>query len=204
MLPKISIVISTHGDGVHLNRIMDCIQLQRAYKRKSNSFITADSYFKMPEVIIVSHGPFTAIPSYNAPKVIQVPYIENSFGHHGREVGILKATGDYIALTNSDNLYVDGWLSRMQDVLDKHKKVGMVHWRCVNNLGCWQAMGGERIRRGLIDMSCVLVASKVAKKVGFPWRNFDADADFILSCENLCKSRKLAVIHIPDILSIHN
>lgn len=213
---KISIIISTHGEGRDLNRILSCLELQRNYVLqngdKGSIYYAPKEYLHLyeplpyaesaVETIIVSHGKFTG-PYPDS--VYEVPYVEGSYGHHARALGIQLARGDWIALTNSDNLYVDGWLCRVIHFINKYPKLGLLHWKCVNNYANWGTSGGPNIRKsGTIDMCCVMVKSNIAKKVGFPWRHMAADFNFIDGCRKMCERRKLDVIYIPEILAVHN
>lgn len=212
MIPKISIVITTHGKCQGLNSILDNILSQRknvlgvhsVTGEKNCKWALGDKCDYPVEIIICSDG--TVDPKLKSAlkswcKFIECPK-EGGVGHHTRAPGIEAATGDYVVLTNSDNFFVLGWLHRI--ISNIKYSTGIIYWDCVNNLWGWTHGSGSRLRRGGIDLCCAAIKTSIAKEVGFPFRNYDGDWDYIAACLKLCNDREYAVTYLPEILTIHN
>lgn len=135
-------------------------------------------------------------------KIIENPK-EGGVGHHTREPGIRAATGDWIVLTNSDNYFVSGWRHRIEQFICK-PQYGMVYWDVVNNLQMWGTQGGSAPKRGYMDLSCAAVKTEIAKRVGFAWRDYEADWAYMQACMKLCRKEGLEIIHLEQTLSVHN
>jgi hypothetical protein len=120
-------------------------------------------------------------------------------GHNTREPGIINSSGQFIVLTNDDNYYVSGFVSRLADEITSNPS-DIYAWNCVHNAWAWQ---GPRvgISRGRIDLGCVAVRMEIAVQVGFPWRSYDGDFDYIEACMNLSGR---TIRFIDEILSVHN
>ena len=207
---KISVVITTHGKAEDIGVMLNCLRNQFEFIPKADSRDPSSEVlwgkgkpYKHPLEIIVScdgryeGGIFpTAVDS-----LIECPK-EGGVGHHTRNPGINAATGDWIILTNSDNYFVQGTFY----LLSKHfrENVGLIYYNCINNLWQYGDNGGVMLRRGMIDLSCVCVRSFIAKKIGFPYRNYDGDWDYIYDCAQESRSRNLEIVKLPYTLSVHN
>lgn len=198
----ISFVITTHGSAEDLHALVASLRTQREYDLANRAgryildyplefILTVDGEYKgrLPKLT----------PLENAYYVIQENRKKGGVGHSTRSPGIEKARGDYIILTNSDNLFFCGFLNFFINSVDHHKGPDMLMWDCVNNLWGWKSKESE-IKRGKIDLSCVAVKGEIAKKVSFPYTNYDGDFDYIEACSKLAKS----VVHIPRTLCVHN
>lgn len=207
---KISIIITTHGDGRDLPGILNSIECQRQYRSgvstKGQPYnYEAGEYFTKPniEVIVSCDGPFGRMDVFAGVH----RWVENEksvvpcCGHNTREAGIEAATGDWIYLTNSDNFLCHGWYHSLVQCLQPD--YGIVYWDIVSNLWQWQARSA-RMEWGAIDLSSLIVRSEIAKQVGFPFRNYDGDWDYIDACWSLCKANNLRSVHICEVLSVHN
>lgn len=221
----ISIVISTHGDSRDVPTMLNLLERQRVYsrgvpphapKQKPVDFL-AGKYlspfdYDLIEVVVVSHGPIIGGSINGAvmdrvAQFIELPVIPNSFGHHCREAGIKAATGDWIVLTSADNLFCAGWLHHVMQAV-RRPLVGMVVWKVVNNYWGWTTgkqypRGKEKVERGQIDACSAMVRADIAHKIGFPFRNMDGDADYLLGCALEAKRRRLKVEFLPQILAVH-
>lgn len=235
MPPKISIVITTHGDSRYLPCILSSIENQREAVVGKHSTAGHDVFWELGEpcavereVIVVSDGELDDIVEYRP--VIDVPrgpnpllgnkcdYFEiegyevdliklcpkesHPCGHHTREPGIMAATGDYVVLTNQDNVFMLGWLS----LISKHFKpsVGLIVYGGINNLWRYSDRGGVKLKRGFVDLSFVAVRREVAQKVGFPFREYEGDWEYIDACRSECGKRGLEVVKVEAILVVHN
>lgn len=210
MSDKISIIITTHGEGRDLPGILNSIECQRQYrsgistKGQPYNYEAGDYFTKPPiEVIVSCDGPFGKMDVFAGVH----RWVENEksvvpcCGHNTREAGIQAATGDWVYLTNSDNFLCHGWLhSVVQCCLPQY---GMVIWNVVSNLWTWTAPTAA-LSWGQIDLSSVLVRADIAKEVGFPGREYDSDWEYINACEKLCRQKRLLPIFIRETLSVHN
>lgn len=217
-IPKISIVITCHGKALDLPIMLMCLEQQRANLEGKHSVTGAPTYYAMGEyckhereVIMVSDGPFEGlVTGYNFPSyIIECPKEkQKNVGHHTREPGIKAATGDWIVLTNADNYFVTGWLDRL--VTNITDDLGLIFWDCVHNGWKWSDKAGDgrfhgcQLKRGYIDLSCVAVRAPVAKKIGFPFRSYEGDYDYIAACARECDNLKLGIGHIQETLLVHN
>lgn len=216
MSDKISIVVACHGKGEYLPGLMNSIVMQRQYRSGISTKGTPFNYeagarfSKMNvEVIICWDGDKTsemmelfAISAWPEVDLKQIACpAEGGVGHHTREHGIRIATGDWIVCTNQDNFFMHGWLHSVVQCCLPH--YGIVYWDMVSNLWTWKAPSAA-LTWGQVDLSSCCVRAEIAKEVGFPFRNYDGDWDYIDACSKLCQQRGLRPIHINEILSVHN
>lgn len=156
------------------------------------------------EPIIVCDGPPLFLedgaPAMEGVRLITCP-LEGGVGHHTRGPGIEAANQPWVTLTNSDNYFVAGWLSQIKPHLEDPRNQ-IVGWGCLNNLWRWQARAPMPLR-GFIDLSCVAVRTEIAKQVGFPFRNYDGDFDYIMACYKAAGGKR-RVKMLPEILCVHN
>lgn len=202
----ISVVITTHGNGHDLNVMLGSLENQRVYLPKKLPNNRELHWFAGPksqvllEVVVTCDGKFEGtLPEYAY--LVECPKM-GGVGHHTRGQGIKFTEGNYIVLTNSDNYFVSGFLHSLHKALADD--VGVVYWNCVNNLWSWGTLGGSRLERGHIDLSCAAVRSDIAKAVGFPFRNYDGDFDYIHACCTAARKKNLQIVYINEILSVHN
>lgn len=210
----VSIVITTHGKGRDLPCILSSLELQRTHLQGTHSrdrhpvqWVMGDYLDKRDypyEVIVTCDGPYTG-PALNVDRVIENE-AKGAPGHHTRAPGIEAATGDWIVLTNSDNYFMSGWRSLLDEHLSK-PYTGMMYWQGVNNLWNYTtraSQGGVQLKRGFIDLSFVCVRAEIAKEVGFPFTTYDGDWEYIDDCCLHCIGTGKDVIKMPEILSVHN
>lgn len=210
--PDVSIVITTHGSALDLPGMLHAIANQREYGEGKHSR-TGQPICCVPvgdcplgyEVIVVTDGPsgiddLRMAPYYN--RLVVCPKENHPAGHHTREPGIMTAEGVWIVLTNSDNYFCAGWLWAIADSV-RNPGVGMIYWDIANSLGNWRTHP-SKLARGHIDLSCVAVRREIAQQVGFPFREYDGDADYILACAKLVKSKNLGIAYLPQLLAVHN
>lgn len=211
----ISVVITTHGDGHDLPGILSSLENQRQYQKGVSTKGTIYLYEAGPrieplpiEIVLTWDGPpkhnRAHVELFNKIKPVQVSSAKAEppcCGHNTREPGIMAANGDWIVMTNSDNFFMHGWLNALEKVL--RPGVGIAYWNIVSNLWRWQAVKSQLIW-GQIDLSCVCVRADIAKDVGFEWRNYDGDWNYIDACVKLCDTMKLRKVHIDEVLGVHN
>ena len=218
MSTKISIVITCHGQAIDLPIMLMCLQQQRVNLEGKHSVTGAPTYYAMGnyceheyETIVVSDGEFAGslLGSFPVPEIVECHKDKSkNVGHHTREPGIKKATGDWIVLTNADNYFVAGWLDRL--VTNISDDMGLIFWDCIHNGWRWSSKAGDgkihgcQLKRGYIDLSCVAVKSEIAKKIGFPFRDYEGDYNYIAACARECDKLGLKIGHIPETLLVHN
>lgn len=210
MTDKISIVITTHGEGRDVPGILNSIEMQRQYRTGTSTRgepynYEAGPHFTKPpiEVIVSCDGPFDRMDIFAGVHrwVENEKSIAPCCGHNTRDAGIQAATGEWIVLTNSDNFFMHGWYHSVAQCL--LPEYGLVYWDIVSNLWTWRAPSA-RLEWGQIDLSSCCIRADIAKEVGFPFRNYDGDWDYVDACNKLCLQRGLRSVHINEILSVHN
>lgn len=133
----------------------------------------------------------------------------NNWGHSSREYGLQNRISDapYITITNCDNYYVPIWVSDICTLVNND--IDFIYWDCVHNhknpnfdRSCGYGLLNSKLNKCWIDMGCVAVKSDIANKVGFPFRDFEADWKFFEKCLKLIPNKK--IYKIPKILFVHN
>jgi hypothetical protein len=123
--------------------------------------------------------------------------VNGYWGHPNREWGLAFVDTPYMMWTNHDNYYVPTFLQEMLDKLESDDSdfvyCDMVHsHQKYNILRTWPAVGG-------VDMGAFIVKSKIAKKIGFPYRDFCADGrfveDVVSSGAKISKVEKFLFVH---------
>jgi len=208
----VSIVITCHGAAAELPIILGSVATQREYKPIPHSRTGAPCLYGAGgvcdyprEVIVVSDGCLYPGPGLDAAYGMSCKILEyqkeGGVGHHTREPGILAAKGDWIVLTNMDNYFMSGWLHHVSQCF--MPQVGLVYWDCVHNAWRWQSRP-SKLERGGIDLSCVTVRADIAKQVGFSFRDYDGDWDYIDACAKAAQQAGLELLHVPLTLCVHN
>lgn len=221
MTNKISIVITCHGKARDLPIMLMCLDQQKVNLEGKHSVTGAPTYYAMgdyctheKEIIVTWDGDAVDNTEFNSFDAIVNWTIENpkesnkNVGHHTREPGIMATSGNWIVLTNADNYFVSGWLDRV--VTSIAPDSGLIFWDCIHNAWRWSDKGGDgkfhgcQLKRGSIDLSCVAVRSEIAKKIGFPFEDYEGDYEYISACARECDKLGLQIVHIPEILFVHN
>jgi len=97
------------------------------------------------EVIVVDNASSDGsvqMVSKKFPKVILVANKENEGFAGGNNIGLKKASGDYLLLLNSDTRFVENTLSRMIEYMPQNPKVGISSCQLVYEDGEIQPSGG--------------------------------------------------------------
>lgn len=216
--PRISIVAATHPGSPFRRGFIEAFRTQRIYTPKLNEHGVMVHYYTDGfiqdgpfEIIFISDGELDhKVTKRDEPadlvkyfSVIKEPV--PCCGHNTRSYGIGRAAGDFIILTNDDNYYVSGFISRLTDEIRAHPCNDMYTWNCVNNLWKWEAWNC-RLQRGKIDLGCAAVKADIAREVGFPWRHYDGDYDYLDACAKMSRKSNVwpGVHHINEVLFVHN
>lgn len=138
----------------------------------------------------------------------------NDYGHSLREIGLEKATGEYILITNADNYYSPKALEFINKaIVNNAPKPDVVMFDMVHshtNPGLKKAPSYSFFKviykRNFIDMGAAIAETSLAKRSGFADKSYSADATYF---ENILKKKlesgsRLVVVKIPRVLLTHN
>ena len=111
-------------------------------------------------------------------------------------------------MTGFDNYYVPIFIERFNDVDNKTENTGFIFCDFLLD----HIRDGKRynnylnaeMKSSCIDIGCFATLTTIAKKVGFKFRSFAADWEFVEALIPELKSHKLNVLKIPQTLYIHN
>ena len=113
-MPRVSVIIPAYNRAHLIGETLESVLNQT---------------FKDLEVIIVDDGSTddtkSVVSRYNGP--IKYIYQSNQGLPGARNTGISAANGEYIAFTDSDDLWISDKLQRQVDLLDAEPQVGMVY-----------------------------------------------------------------------------
>lgn len=138
----------------------------------------------------------------------------NDYGHSLREIGLKKATGQYVLITNADNYYIPKTLEFIDIAIQNsdHKPdvimFDMVHSH--ENAGETKAPSYSffkvSYKRNFIDMGAAVVETSLAQRAGFSDKSFAADATYFENVLNkkIESGSRLIVTKIPRVLLVHN
>lgn len=138
----------------------------------------------------------------------------NDYGHSLREIGLKKATGQYILITNADNYYAPKTLEFIDIAIknSEHKPdvimFDMVHSH--RDPGIKKAprytLFKVSYKRNFIDMGSAVVETSLAQSAGFSDKSFAADATYFENILNkkLENGSRLILTKIPRVLLVHN
>ena len=134
---------------------------------------------------------------------IEYPKRTGNYGHLLRKWGLETfVDSEYVLITNGDNYYTPNMVN---EVLKN--KNDFVYFDCVhshknknNSNGKDYGYMNTKLKRGCIDMGCVVLKSSIAKKIGFNSTHFAADWFFFE--EGL--KEVVSIKKIDKILLVHN
>jgi hypothetical protein len=124
----------------------------------------------------------------------------NIWGHDLRDLGLQQASALYVHITNVDNQYNYGWLQRVHPAL-RREGPDLLLWNISHSYREFELFVPE-LRGGQIDFCNYIMRTSIAKELGFPWRNFEADSAHISEFVSRYPSAK--VHRMPAIFSTHN
>lgn len=138
----------------------------------------------------------------------------NDYGHSLREIGLEKATGKYVLITNCDNYYVPKTLEFInKSITHSEHKPDVVMFDMVHS---HRNPGNRKLpsysffrvfyQRYYIDMGAAIVETCLAKNAGFSDHSHSADATYYESILNkkLESGTRLIIVKIPRVLLVHN
>lgn len=170
------------------------------------------------DLIVLHDGPDEATRRVVNERPSSVPhppmqYIEteiryNDYGHSLRDIGIGRATGDFLLITNGDNYYSPRFVEFAFDAIEA-QGLDLVMWNFVHS----------HVRPGgtpfpsyspfstfpllwRIDIGAMLVRTSIAKRVGFRDKSHDGDAAYLQDMLELDQPIRMG--KIEKTLMIHN
>lgn len=144
--------------------------------------------------------PFEAVvKNYNDERVIGATTQHTGvFGHCIRAMlleNIKCDPDDYISHQNHDNYCFPNMVAAIEQCTED-----MVIWNCAaHNYYGYQALN-SKLEYGHIDMGCVAVKAKIAKKIG--WKSVMQDSDWLMIQE--CWKQSFTYNILPQSLFVHN
>lgn len=122
-------------------------------------------------------------------------YAGYGWGHHSRDLGIKKATGEYIIHFNIDNILYPNALQTISDKIDK-TKADIVVYACTHKKFDIKYFSGIPPVMGKIDLLQCVASKKAWDSIG-GWHRYDHSADGYLFQEMIAK---FGFVHIPEVL----
>ena len=131
----------------------------------------------------------------------------NDYGHSLRELGIQKATGEYLLITNDDNYYVPIFVEKVLGVLAHSGFDGAIVDMLHNEIDAGYHKGppynffDTKPEYGWADIGSVVIRTEVAKQIGWRDKSHSGDGIYINDAGNVPGFRWAK---IPQILFVHN
>ena len=117
------------------------------------------------------------------------------WGHHSREFGINKASGEYIIHFNIDNILYPDALQKISDKIDETGSEVVV-FACKHTKFNINYFSGIPPVMGKIDLLQCVASKKAWESIG-GWHRYDHSADGFLFEEII---QKYGYVHIPEVL----
>ncbi len=114
-MPKVSVVMASYN---HEKYIRECIQSILDQTYHDFEFIITDDGSQDRSVEIIQ--------GFNDPRINLYTHVVNKGACVAANLGIRKASGQYIAIVNSDDAWEHTKLEQQVDFLDKHPEIGAV------------------------------------------------------------------------------
>jgi len=132
----------------------------------------------------------------------------NDFGHTPREYGLGLSSCKYTIMSGFDNYYVPEFLERFDAIDNEYERVGFIYCDFVldhvRNGVRYNGHIDAKIMCDNIDIGCYACNTEVAKRVGFKFRSFAADWEFVAAVTPVLKTNNYSTIKIPQTLYVHN
>lgn len=196
--PLIEIIAVTYQQPGPLKVLVQCFLNQ-----------TADNW----KLVVIHDGPdaaFDALMSGYADRRIShwsTPNRFNDWGHSLRDMGLKKARGDFVLLTNGDNYYVPQFVALVTKAIDAANPDLVIFNLLSHYTGTDQAplppysLRSVELEGFRIDIGAAVVRTRIARTIGFRGREAWADATYF---EDLRRHSDLVVVKLPSCLLVHN
>ena len=133
----------------------------------------------------------------------------NDWGHSLREIGLARATGDYVLITNADNYYIPRFIEYVTEAIEQ-TKADLIGWDMVHShespgstcAPSYSYFKTEWKRFG-IDMGAAVVRRTLAQQAGFPDKGHDGDATYFIKVSEI-KGPATLCCRIPRVMLVHN
>lgn len=197
---KFHIVVPTFKGGTKLEVIINCFLSQT----NSNYHITIVSDGPEPE----TEKQLSEYFNYKNFSYYCLDKRYNDFGHSPREFGLFQSDCKYTIMTGYDNYYVPIFIERFNDVDEKTEDVGFIFCDFlldhIRNGKHYDTYHNAKIQSSCIDIGCFATLTTIAKKVGFKFRSYAADWEFVEAVIPELKNQNLNILKIPQTLYVHN
>ncbi len=157
--PKVSIIVTTYNRPY--DDVLECLKSIQALTYQNIEVILVDNSSKTPSI-------FSALKKENI-SLIDLSGLANLGVPGGRNVGINKATGDYIFLVDDDAVLDENCLAELLAVAENNRSIGILGpltFRYDNPLEIWfyshQTSGG-----GFTDVIMVVGAAFMVRRTVF-------------------------------------
>ncbi len=133
----------------------------------------------------------------------------NDYGHSLREIGLARAEGDYVLITNADNYYIPRFVEFctkavadtsadivMYDMVHSHENPGL------RKLPAYSYFQTEYSINN-IDMGAAIVRRTIAQQAGFADKSYAADAVYFEKVA-MVKKEQTRLCKINRVMLVHN
>ena len=134
---------------------------------------------------------------------LEYPKRTQNYGHILRDWALTNyVTSEYVIITNGDNYYTPNMIDEVSRRTEDFIYFDCVHSHNTKNNFNSKDYGfmNTKLNRGWIDIGCVAINSKLAKKTGFKSTHFAADWFYFEEILNKTKS----IYKIDKVLFVHN
>lgn len=114
--PKVSVIVPTYRNWQGIEKCLSCL-LNQTYPAESL------------EIIVVNNDPVDKCPIESLPRHVQIIDEDKPGSYAARNAGILRASGSFIAFTDSDCLPAKDWIEKGVGFLINNKEVFRVGGR---------------------------------------------------------------------------
>jgi len=129
-------------------------------------------------------------------KYFHIPY-KGQWGHHARNFGLEKASGDFVVFSGHDNYYVPTFVAEVNKI--KHE-LDFIYWDMVHSYFLYKKLTTE-LAIGRIDMGAFAIRRELVLRAG-GLDPGDVAADWLLA--NKVLEENVRVGKINRVLFVHN
>ncbi len=197
---KFHIIVPTYNGGTKLEVFINCFLSQTCLDFHLS--IISDGPEPITKVQMEKYNEFENISYYELDRRY------NDYGHTPREFGLGLSDCKYTIMSGFDNYYVPEFIERFNDTDLKSERVGFIYCDfLLDHIRSGIRYNGHmdaKIQCDQIDIGCYACITSVAKQVGFKFRSFAADWEFVAAAVPMLKTNNFNIIKIPQTLYVHN